>query len=171
MTRFSTTFLVAVLSAFVLKVNAAPLQLHSTFAARAADVPDFSQESQCADSSIVGGLLSSALTLLDQINTNDNQVVNDLTTLKALLTAASEVEDNVVGSCNGTASANNGADDTNASINSTADGSNSTDSSNNATDTNTSSNNGASAGKSTGKKAKARASQKTQTSNSKVVKS
>ncbi|KAJ7343780.1 hypothetical protein DFH08DRAFT_871268 [Mycena albidolilacea] len=81
MTRFSTTFFVAAVAASLLQANAAPLQLH----ARAEDVtPNFTQDSQCANSEIVASLLSSALAVLDQAKTKDNAVANDLATLKVM---------------------------------------------------------------------------------------
>ncbi|KAJ7308636.1 hypothetical protein DFH08DRAFT_823922 [Mycena albidolilacea] len=96
MTRLSATFLVAVLATFVLKANAAPIQLPSS-----GEIGfDFSQNSQCADTNTVVGLLNEALNVLDQIQTNDNQVLNDLNTIQGFLATAIGLENSVLASCN-----------------------------------------------------------------------
>ncbi|KAJ7913705.1 hypothetical protein B0H13DRAFT_2326093 [Mycena leptocephala] len=96
MTRFSATFLVAVLATVVLKTNAAPIQSSSSGEIGS----DFSQNSQCDDTNIVAGLLNEALNVLDQIQTTDNQVLNDLNTLQGFLATASGLENSVLESCN-----------------------------------------------------------------------
>ncbi|KAF7365820.1 hypothetical protein MVEN_00456100 [Mycena venus] len=96
MTRFSATFLVAILATFVLKANAAPIQLPSSGEIGS----DFSQDSQCADTNIVAGLLNEALNVLDQIQTNDNQVLSDLNTIQGFLATAIGLENSVLASCN-----------------------------------------------------------------------
>ncbi|KAJ7148336.1 hypothetical protein C8R46DRAFT_1128196 [Mycena filopes] len=135
MTRLSTTSLLASLAilGITIKAHAAPVQLHSRFPHTArALVTDFAAASQCSDTQVVDGLLSSAQTLLDQIiadNSNTNQkdntdqgdsaIANDLTTLKGFLSAASELEGAIAAAC-GSAGSNNGTD---------ADAGNSTDAS------------------------------------------
>ncbi|KAJ6525941.1 hypothetical protein B0H19DRAFT_1275821 [Mycena capillaripes] len=96
MTRFSASFFVAVLAAFVLKANAAPIQSQSNGEISS----DFSQNSQCDDTNIVAGLLNEALNVLDQTQTNDNQVLNDLQTIQGFLVTAIGLENSVLGSCN-----------------------------------------------------------------------
>ncbi|KAJ7928390.1 hypothetical protein B0H13DRAFT_1860584 [Mycena leptocephala] len=96
MTRFSATFFVAILATFVLKANAAPIELPSSGEIGS----DFSQDSQCADTNIVAELLNEALNVLDQIQTNDNQVLNDLNTIQGFLERASGLENSVLELCN-----------------------------------------------------------------------
>ncbi|KAJ7113183.1 hypothetical protein C8R44DRAFT_882195 [Mycena epipterygia] len=94
---FSINFVLAVLATSVLMASAAPLH-YPKFAARAAASQD-QFTAACAEASIAGSLTGAAVTLLDQINSNDQGISSDLLALKGVLSAVSASGDQVASLC------------------------------------------------------------------------
>ncbi|KAJ7113181.1 hypothetical protein C8R44DRAFT_236046 [Mycena epipterygia] len=135
MPSFSANFLLAVLATSFLTASAAPV------AARAAVSQDqFNQA--CAAASTAGSLTGAAVTLLDEINTNDQNVANQLDSLKAVL-AAIETAGGQVGSIcqsvlGSNSNSNNNSNNNNSSSSSSSNNnSNSSNNNNNSKSTST----------------------------------
>ncbi|KAK7036186.1 hypothetical protein R3P38DRAFT_617676 [Favolaschia claudopus] len=99
MARFSFAIIAAALF-FGATINATPVTARRGLATRAEGAE--LSETQCTDSAIVGSLLTTSLSLLEKSAKSADAAANaELETLKAFLTAANLIENQVLAGCDG----------------------------------------------------------------------
>ncbi|KAF8169166.1 hypothetical protein K438DRAFT_2063722 [Mycena galopus ATCC 62051] len=94
MPRFSASLLLVVLATSFLTANAAPI-----LAARANANNNADFQTACDNGATAGALVGTALTALGEIQTNDQTVASQLTTMKAILEATSTAGGQVAAAC------------------------------------------------------------------------